>query len=89
MRVVAIGLMCGAMLCFTGLDTSSKWLGRSLPVAEIVWSRYLGAGFIALAVARPWSRSGAPRSNTLCHTVMKVSGTAAASTILRPETGSV
>jgi len=62
MRVVAIGLMCGAMLCFTGLDTSSKWLGRSLPVAEIVWSRYLGAGFIALAVARPWSRSGAPRS---------------------------
>ena len=63
MRVLAILLMCGAMLCFTGLDTSSKWLGRSLPVAEIVWSRYLGAGLIALAVARPWSRSGAPRSN--------------------------
>jgi len=62
MRAVAILLMCGAMLCFTGLDTSSKWLGRSLPVLEIVWSRYLGAGLIALAVARPWSASGAPPS---------------------------
>ena len=43
MRIFAIALMCGAMLCFTGLDTSSKWLGRGLPIAEIVWARYAGA----------------------------------------------
>ncbi len=62
MRLVAIALMCGAMLCFTGLDTSSKWLGLRLPIGEIVWSRYVGASVIALAVARPWARPGAFRS---------------------------
>ncbi len=62
MRIFAIALMCGAMLCFTGLDTSSKWLGRDLPIAEIVWSRYAGAGLIAIAVARPWSRRAVLRS---------------------------
>lgn len=62
MRIVAIALMCAAMLCFTGLDTSSKWLGLRLPVSEIVWARYLGATAIALAVARPWSRPAVPVS---------------------------
>ena len=62
MRIFAIALMCGAMMCFTGLDTSSKWLGHKLPVAEIVWSRYAGAGLIAIAVARPWSRPAVWRS---------------------------
>ena len=42
MRALAILLICGAMLCCAGLDTSSKWLGRSLRTIEIVWSRYLG-----------------------------------------------
>lgn len=56
MRIVAIALMCGAMLLFTGLDTSSKWLGLRLPIVEIVWARYVGATVIALASARPWSR---------------------------------
>ena len=37
MRVLAIGLMCGAMVCFTGLDTSSKWLGLRLATAQIVY----------------------------------------------------
>jgi drug/metabolite transporter (DMT)-like permease len=62
MRFLAIALMCGAMLCFTGLDTSSKWLGVRLPTAEIVWSRYVGAALIALVVARPWARPAVLRS---------------------------
>ena len=62
MRIVAIALMCGAMLCFTGLDTSSKWLGLELPPAEIVWSRYAGAALIALAASRPWTRPTVFRS---------------------------
>ena len=41
MRLLAIALMCGAMICFTGLDTSSKWLGARIPTLEIVWARYL------------------------------------------------
>ena len=56
MRILAIALMCGAMLLFTGLDTSSKWLSLRLPIVEIVWARYLGATVIALLSARPWSR---------------------------------
>jgi drug/metabolite transporter (DMT)-like permease len=56
MRFVAIALMCGAMVCFTGLDTSSKWLGVRLPVVQIVWARYVVAALIAIAVARPLSR---------------------------------
>ncbi len=56
LRIVAIALMCGAMLLFTGLDTSSKWLGLRLPISEIVWARYMGATVFALASAQPWSR---------------------------------
>jgi drug/metabolite transporter (DMT)-like permease len=56
MRVLAIGLMCGAMVCFTGLDTCAKWLGFTLPAAQIVWARYVGAALIALAASRPLSR---------------------------------
>ncbi len=55
MRILAIALMCGAMLCFTGLDTSSKWLGMRIPVLQIVWARYMSATVIALAVTRPWT----------------------------------
>jgi threonine/homoserine efflux transporter RhtA len=63
MRIFAIALMCGAMVCFTGLDTSSKWLGLTLPTAQIVWARYAGAAVIALAVARPWSHPAVLRSS--------------------------
>jgi drug/metabolite transporter (DMT)-like permease len=59
MRILAIVLMCGAMVFFTGLDTSSKWLGRELPIAEIVWARYVGSTVIALAAAGPWLRPAA------------------------------
>ena len=62
MRIFAIALMCGAMVCFTGLDTSSKWLGLRLLIAQIVSARYAGAALIAVAVARPWSQSGVFRS---------------------------
>jgi drug/metabolite transporter (DMT)-like permease len=55
MRALAIALMCGAMVCFTGLDTSSKWLGSRMSPIEIVWARYFCATLIALAVARPWA----------------------------------
>ena len=63
MRIIAIALMCGAMVCFTGLDTSSKWLGLRIPTAQIVFARYAGAALIALAVARPWSQPSIVRSN--------------------------
>jgi drug/metabolite transporter (DMT)-like permease len=63
MRVLAIGLMCGAMVCFTGLDTCAKWLGFTLPAAQIVWARYVAAALIALVASRPLSQRSALRSN--------------------------
>jgi drug/metabolite transporter (DMT)-like permease len=62
MRVLAVGLMCGAMVCFTGLDTCAKWLGFTLPALQIVWARYVAAALIALAASRPFSRPSALRS---------------------------
>jgi drug/metabolite transporter (DMT)-like permease len=62
MRLLAIALMCVTMVCFTGQDTCAKWLSASLPIAQIVWARYLGASIIALIASRPFSRPGILRS---------------------------
>ena len=62
MRITAIALMCAAMICFTGLDTSSKWLGTRVPTFEIVWSRYAASAVIALAATRSWARPRVFRS---------------------------
>jgi drug/metabolite transporter (DMT)-like permease len=62
MRILAIALMCGTMVCFTGLDTCAKWLSASLPITQIIWTRYVGASLIALAGSRALSRPVTLRS---------------------------
>ena len=62
MRFLAIALMCATMICFTGQDTCAKWLSASLPIAQIVWARYVGAAVIALAASRSLSRPAMLRS---------------------------
>jgi drug/metabolite transporter (DMT)-like permease len=62
-RWAAIALMCGAMICFTGLDTSAKWLGASRPTVVVVWARYVAAAVLSLAAARPISRPGVLRAS--------------------------
>jgi drug/metabolite transporter (DMT)-like permease len=62
MRILAIGLMCATMVCFTGQDTCAKWLSASLPIAQIVWARYVGAAVIALVASRSLSRPAILRS---------------------------
>lgn len=62
MRILAIGLMCATMICFTGQDTCAKWLSASLPIAQIVWARYVGASLIALVASRSLSRPATLRS---------------------------
>lgn len=62
MRSLAIGLMCATMICFTGQDTCAKWLSASLPIAQIVWARYIGAALIALVASRSLSRPAMLRS---------------------------
>jgi drug/metabolite transporter (DMT)-like permease len=62
MRILAIAFMCGTMVCFTGLDTCAKWLSASLPITQIIWTRYVGASLIALAGSRALSRPVTLRS---------------------------
>jgi drug/metabolite transporter (DMT)-like permease len=50
------------MICFTGQDTCAKWLSGSLPIAQIVWARYVGAALIALVASRSLSRPAMLRS---------------------------
>lgn len=45
--------MCLAVLCFTGIDTAAKWLGRTLPPFEVAFFRYLVAFGLAAAMFPP------------------------------------
>ncbi len=56
-RVKAIGLMCAAVMLFSVLDATAKYLvGPSgLPVIEIVWARFLGHVVITFIVLGPLS----------------------------------
>lgn len=46
-------LICTAVALFAGLDATAKYLGRSLPVAEVVWARYLTHFLLMLALLGP------------------------------------
>jgi drug/metabolite transporter (DMT)-like permease len=63
MRLLAVFLMCAATVCFSGIDSSAKWLGMRLPEVEVVWARYIGAAIFSVMVARPWSRPQTFRAN--------------------------
>ena len=52
-RLVGIGLMMAALVCFTAIDTSAKWLGRSLPPLEITFFRYFFAFLLSAIVFNP------------------------------------
>lgn len=41
-RLIGIGLVSVTFLCFAVLDTTAKWLVRTLPVVEVVWLRFVG-----------------------------------------------
>ena len=55
-RILAIGLMALALICFTALDSSAKYLSHELPALEIVWARYVGAAFVAAMATRAFRR---------------------------------
>lgn len=69
-RLKGIALMCCAVLFFTGIDTSAKYLNHYMDTVQVVWARYLGAflvGFIfinplsspgLMTTARPWLQLG-------------------------------
>ncbi len=62
-RLRGIALICVALLCFSGLDTTAKWLGQSLPALQVTYMRYFGALVIAAVVLNPRSSPGAWHTN--------------------------
>ncbi|OJY32946.1 MAG: multidrug transporter [Rhizobiales bacterium 65-9] len=61
-RLIAIGLMCGALCCFTALDTSAKWLGRGIDPLQTVWLRYAIAVALVSIFINPVTRPGILRT---------------------------
>jgi drug/metabolite transporter (DMT)-like permease len=61
-RLIAIGLMCTAVICFALLDTSAKWLGTGMNPLQVVFARYAGSMILVLALFNPWSRPGVLRT---------------------------
>ena len=55
-RLIGIALMCVAVLCFSCLDTTAKFLNTRMATLEVVWARYASAFLLALIVSNPVSR---------------------------------
>ena len=61
-RLIAIGLMCGAVLCFSLLDVSAKWLTQSVDPLQIVFARYAVSMVLVLLLLNPVSHPGVLRT---------------------------
>ncbi|MGX5735782.1 DMT family transporter [Bosea thiooxidans] len=60
--MIAIGLICAAVLCFSLLDTSAKWLGQSMNPLQVVFVRYAGSMALVFILINPWTRPGVLRT---------------------------
>lgn len=60
-RAGAVGLMVAGVTLFSVLDGSAKYAGRSLPVIEIAWFRYLFHFLVAAIVLNPLTAPSAWR----------------------------
>lgn len=56
--LTGIFLLVAAVACFASLDTTVKWLSKSLPSLQIAGIRYIGSFLLTLAILRP--SPGAP-----------------------------
>src|SRR5215211_6833945 len=60
--LVGIALMCGAVLSFSFLDASAKWLNRTLDPMLTVWVRYIGSVVFVSLFVNPWTTPGVART---------------------------
>lgn len=61
-RLIAIGLMCGAVLCFAMLDASAKWLAGAMDPWQVVFARYAGSMIMVMALLNPITHPGVLRT---------------------------
>ena len=64
-RLIGIALMCLALLCFSGLDATAKWVNRSVDPLVTVWARYVSAAGLTFIFINPWTRPGAVATRRL------------------------
>lgn len=64
-RITGIGMMCIALIAFSMLDATAKWLGQSLSSIEIAWARYAGQFALSLFIINPWAAPGVWRTRRL------------------------
>lgn len=61
-RLRGIGLMCLALICFSVLDATAKWLTSSLHPLQITWMRYAVSVVVVVAILNPWHAPGVWRT---------------------------
>jgi drug/metabolite transporter (DMT)-like permease len=52
-RLIGIGTISITFLCFAVLDSSAKWLVMTLPVAQVVWLRFVAHVLLSAALLAP------------------------------------
>ena len=57
--------MCAALLCFSCLDATAKWVNRSVDPMVTVWARYMSAVCLTFLVINPRTQPGALRTRRL------------------------
>lgn len=62
-RLVAIGLMCAAVLCFAALDASAKWVNRTTDPVLTTFARYFFSVLLVSFVLNPWTQPRLLHSN--------------------------
>ncbi|WP_230531447.1 DMT family transporter [Microvirga roseola] len=64
-RLTGIALMCGALLCFSCLDATAKWVNRSVDPLVTVWARYVSAAVLTSLALNPVTKPGLLRTRRL------------------------
>lgn len=64
-RLIGILLFCGAVLCFSFLDGTAKWLNHAMPSLQTVWARYASNVLIVCAILNPITHPRAYRTSRL------------------------
>jgi drug/metabolite transporter (DMT)-like permease len=62
MRLMAIGLIVGAMALFALLDTTAKYLSQHENPLQVAWLRYVAHAFFAAVILNPWTAPGVWRT---------------------------
>jgi drug/metabolite transporter (DMT)-like permease len=57
-RVIGIALMCAALLCFSFLDATAKWLTPRIGMLETTWVRYMSSFALVSLFLNPWMQPG-------------------------------